>query len=127
MTDTNMISDLLKQTVTSRRNFMKWSAAMGGTAAALSTMDFSRVLGQDGTDLAESFGEGGEMIRTCCPAHNCGGRCMLIAHVQDGVITRLSSDDREYDELDDPRLLACARGKSYRRRLYHPDRLKYPM
>jgi anaerobic dimethyl sulfoxide reductase subunit A len=52
---------------------------------------------------------------------------MLIAHVQDGVITRLSSDDREYDELDDPRLLACARGKSYRRRLYHPDRLKYPM
>ncbi|NDJ61434.1 MAG: molybdopterin-dependent oxidoreductase [Chloroflexi bacterium] len=122
-----MINDVLTQTVISRRSFVKWSAAMGGTAAALSTMDFSRVLAQDGTELAEAFGEGGEMIRTCCPAHNCGGRCMLIAHVQDGVITRLSSDDREYDEIDDPRLLACARGKSYRRRLYHPDRLRYPM
>jgi len=127
MSETNMLNDLLTQTVISRRSFMKWSAAMGGTAAALSSMDFSQVLAQDSTELAEAFGEGGEMIRTCCPAHNCGGRCMLIAHVQDGVITRLSSDDREYDELDDPRLLACARGKSYRRRLYHPDRLKYPM
>lgn len=127
MPESNLINDLLTQTVISRRSFMKWSAAMGGTTAALSTMDFSRVLAQDGTELAEAFGEGGEMIRTCCPAHNCGGKCMLIAHVQDGMITRLSSDDREYDEIDDPRLLACARGKSYRRRLYHPDRLKYPM
>ncbi len=127
MSESNLINDLLTQTVVSRRSFMKWSAALGGTAAALSSTDFSRVLAQDGTELAEAFGEPGEMIRTCCPAHNCGGRCMLIAHVEDGVITRLSSDDREYDEIDDPRLLACARGKSYRRRLYHPDRLKYPM
>ena len=127
MSDSNIVNDVLTQTVLSRRSFMKWSAAMGGAAAALSTMDFWRVLAQDGSELAESFGQDGQMIRTCCPAHNCGGRCMLIAHVQDGTITRLSSDDREYDELDDPRLLACARGKSYRRRLYHPDRLKYPM
>lgn len=66
-------------------------------------------------------------IRTCCPAHNCGGRCLLVAHVQDGVITRLESDDRTYDEIDNPRLLACSRGKSYLRRQYHPDRLRYPL
>jgi anaerobic dimethyl sulfoxide reductase subunit A len=67
------------------------------------------------------------IVRTCCPAHNCGGRCLLIAHVQNGVITRLESDDHIYDEPDNPRLLACSRGKSYLRRQYHPDRLKYPL
>ncbi len=72
---------------------------------------------------------GGEtrIVRTCCPAHNCGGRCLLVAHVRDGVIVRLDSDDRRYDGIDNPRLLACSRGKSYLRRQYHPDRLKHPM
>jgi len=66
-------------------------------------------------------------VRTCCPAHNCGGRCVLVAHIRDGVIVRLDSDDREYDGIDAPRLLACSRGKAYLRRQYHPDRLRYPM
>ena len=35
-----------------------------------------------------------QKIRVGCPAHNCGGRCLLIAHVQDGRITRLDTDDR---------------------------------
>lgn len=59
------------------------------------------------------------IVRTCCPVHNCGGRCLLVAHVKDGVITRLESDDRAYDGIDQPRLLACARGKAYLRRQYH--------
>jgi anaerobic dimethyl sulfoxide reductase subunit A len=51
---------------------------------------------------------------------------LLVAHVENGIITRLESDDQEYDEIDNPRLLACSRGKAYLRRQYHPDRLKYP-
>jgi anaerobic dimethyl sulfoxide reductase subunit A len=70
---------------------------------------------------------GDQIVRTSCPAHNCGGRCLLVAHLKDGVITRLESDDRTYDEIDDPRLLACARGKAYLRRQYHADRLLHPM
>ncbi len=66
------------------------------------------------------------IVRVGCPAHNCGGRCLLIAHIKDGVITRLETDDRP-DSIADPQLRACVRGRSYLRRQYHPDRLQYPM
>lgn len=67
------------------------------------------------------------IVRTCCPAHNCGGRCLLVVKVKDGVITEIGTDDRPGDTLADPQRRACTRGLSYRRRQYHPDRLKYPM
>ena len=67
------------------------------------------------------------IVRTGCPAHNCGGRCLLVAHIQNGKITRLDADDRSEDSLATPQLRACVRGRSYLRRQYHPERLKYPM
>ena len=66
------------------------------------------------------------ILRVGCPAHNCGGRCLLIAHVQDGKITRLDTDDRP-DTIVSPQLRACVRGRAYLRRQYHPDRLQYPL
>ena len=66
------------------------------------------------------------IVRVGCPAHNCGGRCLLIAHIQDGVITRLETDDRP-DLISNPQLRACTRGRSYLRRQYHPDRLLHPL
>jgi len=60
-------------------------------------------------------------VVTSCP-HDCGGRCLLKAHVKDGVITKIETDDG-----DDVQLRACARGRAYRQRVYSPDRLKYPM
>lgn len=65
-------------------------------------------------------------IRVGCPAHNCGGRCLLIAHIQDGRIIRLDTDDRP-DTLAAPQLRACVRGRAYLRRQYHPDRLLTPL
>ena len=67
-----------------------------------------------------------KIVRVGCPAHNCGGRCLLIAHVQDGRITRLETDDRP-DTLAAPQLRACVRGRAYLRRQYHPDRLTQPL
>ena len=61
-------------------------------------------------------GDNTQVVRTCCPAHNCGGRCLLLAHVRDGRIVRLEADDRSSDEIADPRLVACTRGRSYLRR-----------
>jgi len=65
-------------------------------------------------------------IRVGCPAHNCGGRCLLIATVRDGRIVRLETDDRP-DTIAAPQLRACVRGRSYLRRQYHPDRLTKPL
>jgi len=72
-------------------------------------------------------------VVTSC-AHNCGSRHMLVAHKKDDVIVRLSSDDGTYqgdafgtDTEQVPQLRACLRGRSYRLRLYSPERLLYPM
>jgi anaerobic dimethyl sulfoxide reductase subunit A len=66
------------------------------------------------------------LVRVGCPAHNCGGRCLLIAHLRDGRITQLDTDDRP-DAVAAPQLRACVRGRAYLRRQYHPDRLLYPL
>ena len=63
-----------------------------------------------------------KIIPTQCVNH-CGGTCLLKAHVKDGVITRIDTDDGP----DEPQLRACLRGRAYRQRIYSPDRLKYPM
>jgi anaerobic dimethyl sulfoxide reductase subunit A len=67
-----------------------------------------------------------KLIRVGCPAHNCGGRCVFVAHIRDGQIIRLDSDDRP-DSLSKPQLRACVRGRSYLQRQYHPDRLMTPL
>jgi len=66
-------------------------------------------------------------IRTSCPAHNCGGRCLLVAVVEDGRITSLEADDRPTDDPALPRLVPCSRGRAYLRRQHHPDRLTHPL
>lgn len=49
-------------------------------------------------------------------------------HVQDGVIKYVETDNLGDDVYGDfHQVRACARGRSMRRRVYNPDRLKYPM
>ncbi len=107
-----------------RRSFLKWSAFLGGAALSPIPLIHSSVVSKSffSSDLSKV-----RMIRTCCPAHNCGGRCLLRVFVKDGVIFRIDGDDRTPDNLSDPQLRPCIRGRAYRRRQYHPDRLKYPM
>ena len=54
--------------------------------------------------------------------YDCGGRCVLRVHVQDGVALRIETDDD-----DEPQLRACARGRAYRQQVYSPDRLLFPL
>lgn len=69
------------------------------------------------------MGKGGEN-KTVMAAHcsHCGGTCLLKLHVEDGVITRIETDDGE-----EPQYRACARGRAYRQKVYSRDRLLYPM
>ena len=68
----------------------------------------------------------GERIVTSTCAHNCGGRCVVNAHVRDGRIVKISTQLGPWNpEL--PPLYACVRGFAAADRVYHPDRLKYPM
>ncbi len=110
----------------SRRGFLRWGALTG--SAALVRPVRGGTGGARGAGAAASVpGAGERMVRTGCPSHNCGGRCLLRVFVKDGVITRIEGDDRPTDTAADPQLRACIRGRAYRHRQYHPDRLKYPM
>src|SRR5579862_6202127 len=68
----------------------------------------------------------GETIVTSTCGHNCGGRCVVNAHVRDDRIVRITTDARRW-RPDHPPLPACARGIGQIERTYHPDRLQYPM
>jgi anaerobic dimethyl sulfoxide reductase subunit A len=68
----------------------------------------------------------GEEIVTSTCGHNCGGRCVVNAHVRHGHIVKISTDPGQWTpEL--PPLHACVRGFGQAERVHHPDRLKYPM
>ena len=104
-----------------RRNFIKWSAALGGATALSGAGVFY------GIKTAESLEPvADDVIWTSCNV-NCGSRCALKAHVKDGVITRIESDDTGDDSYGNHQVRACLRGRSMRHRIYAPDRLKYPM
>ena len=62
-----------------------------------------------------------KIINTGC-CHDCGGRCVLRAHIKNGKIIRLETDNGEK-----PQLRACLRGRAYRQRVYSDERLKYPL
>ena len=121
MTEKDFVTKFLTETKMTRRSFLKWSAALGG-ASVLAGGGIK--FGLESTEKAAAQA-GYEIVPTGC-SHNCGGRCVLKAWVKDGTIERITTDDRP-DGLPDPQLRACVRGHSYRRRVYHPDRLKYPM
>ncbi|MCC7449320.1 MAG: molybdopterin-dependent oxidoreductase [Anaerolineae bacterium] len=126
MSDKTFLDELLTDTVLSRRSFLKWSAALGGTMAlAQGGTAFGLEQAGNSAEAAKALAPDVTIIPTGC-AHNCGGRCQLIAWVQDGKIVRIETDPAT-DSEEAPALRACVRGRAYRRRVYSPDRLKYPM
>jgi anaerobic dimethyl sulfoxide reductase subunit A len=106
-----------------RREFLKWTSAMGLSIGAGSVSEVVSSV----EAKTRPFLLADKVIRTGCPAHNCGGRCLLKVYVKDEKIIRIETDDRPGDSLEDPQLRACIRGRAYIRRQHHPDRLKYPM
>lgn len=115
-----------------RRDILKSAVAAAAVAGAAGT-----VRAPEATAFAyEPYPRDDELttVVTSC-AHNCGSRHMLVAHKKGDVIVRLSTDDGRYQEggaygkdtEEEPQVRACLRGRSYRARLYSPERLLYPM
>jgi len=109
-----------------RRGLMK-TTAIGGLAVASSafTLPFTRLASAAEALSPASAPE--KVVWSACTV-NCGSRCPLRMHVVDGEIKYVETDntgDDNYEGLHQVR--ACLRGRSMRRRVYNPDRLKYPM
>lgn len=109
-----------------RRSFLKWSAAVGAMGTgALSLSACSPNASLVNTNTVP--GAGDEHIIPTCSTQDCGGRCLVKAHMKDGVITRISTRGPYEEDEAGANMKACVRGRSYRKHQYHPDRLKYPM
>ncbi|WP_238916350.1 DMSO/selenate family reductase complex A subunit [Clostridium sp. YIM B02555] len=67
-----------------------------------------------------------KIIRTS-GSHNCGGRCVIKAHVKNNRVVKISTEDDIEDTFEKPQLRGCLRCRGYRNRLYNYNRLKYPM
>ena len=67
-----------------------------------------------------------KIVRTS-GSHNCGGRCIIKAHVLNNRIVRISTEDDIPDTDSTPQLRGCLKCRAYRDLMYHPDRLKYPL
>lgn len=111
----------------SRRSFLKASAALavalGGGGALVGCDKGHSLVSTNGQAL--DAGEGKWVAAACW--HNCGGRCLNKAYVQDGVVLRQKTDDTHEDSPDYPQQRGCLRGRSQRKQVFASDRLKYPM
>lgn len=120
-----MEKSIINPTV-NRRSFLKASSGVAAALAATElTLPFSAVAADQKT--AETSKNEEKIVWSACTV-NCGSRCALRMHVKDDKITYVETDNTGTETYNlDHQVRACLRGRSMRRRVYNPDRLKYPM
>ena len=117
------IDNLIKIQV-SRRKIIQAGAATGLIAAANGfSLPFSRRV-YAASEKAAKLEE--KAVWSSCTV-NCGSRCLLRLHVKDDEVYWVESDTTGEDIYGQHQVRACLRGRSIRRRMNHPDRIKYPM
>ncbi|KLU59299.1 dimethyl sulfoxide reductase DmsA precursor [Peptococcaceae bacterium CEB3] len=102
----------------SRRQFIGGTAAL---AAGTGLFSFRMLTKLDPAAAAQSSAEP-VLYRNVCP-RNCYDTCSQISYVQDGVLQRVEGDPKQ--TYTNGKL--CVKGYTYTRRVYSPDRVKYPM
>lgn len=114
----------------SRRGLLKGMAGVAALASA--PLPFQQVHAKTDNSSASisptaKFDDTTKRTWSACTV-NCGSRCPLQMTTQNGQILYVESDDTGTDTYgEDHQIRACLRGRSMRRRVYAPDRLKYPM
>ncbi|VAG27687.1 anaerobic dimethyl sulfoxide reductase subunit A [Enterobacter hormaechei] len=105
----------------SRRQFIQAGSALAALPFVVKT---GKVQAQ-GAAVSDTTPE--EKVVQTCSTFDCGGKCDIRAHVSEGVVTRISTRPDNALDPQMPVMRACVRGRAYRKFVYHPDRLKYPM
>lgn len=117
-----------------RRNFI---AAMGAASAALMATGCSPETALKETEVDKGASSDfkdreldptstGEWKPVQCWT-SCGGKCLLQAYVEDGVICRIKTDDVYEDTLETFQNRGCPRGRAMRSMHAGTERMKYPM
>ncbi|MDQ7094061.1 molybdopterin-dependent oxidoreductase [Desulfosporosinus sp. PR] len=102
----------------SRRQFIGATAA---TAAGTSLFSFRMLTKLNPAAAADTNAEF-QQFRNVCP-RNCYDTCGQISFVQNGVLKKVQGDPKH--GYTNGKL--CVKGYTYTRRVYSPDRIKYPM
>ncbi|ELY3802210.1 molybdopterin-dependent oxidoreductase [Cronobacter sakazakii] len=111
----------------SRRTLVK-STALGGLALAAGGISLPFGVRQVAAAVGHAISAPDERVVWSACTVNCGSRCPLRMHVVNGEIRYVETDNTGGDDYDGlHQVRACLRGRSMRRRVYNPDRLKYPM
>ncbi|EJK9926264.1 dimethylsulfoxide reductase subunit A [Cronobacter sakazakii] len=111
----------------SRRTLVK-STALGGLALAAGGLSLPFGVRQVAAAVGQAISAPDERVVWSACTVNCGSRCPLRMHVVNGEIRYVETDNTGSDDYDGlHQVRACLRGRSMRRRVYNPDRLKYPM
>ncbi|MDT3621299.1 dimethylsulfoxide reductase subunit A [Cronobacter malonaticus] len=111
----------------SRRTLVK-STALGGLALAAGGISLPFGVRQAAAAIGHAISPPDERVVWSACTVNCGSRCPLRMHVVNGEIRYVETDNTSGDDYDGlHQVRACLRGRSMRRRVYNPDRLKYPM
>jgi anaerobic dimethyl sulfoxide reductase subunit A len=120
----NKFEDLLHKEV-SRRDLIEDSTKAGLAVAVASsiTLPFSA-----NAETVAQKSQSEETVRHSACLVNCGSRCPLKVIVKDDRIVRIEPEDSPDESVfGKHQIRPCLRGRSNRWRVYHPDRLKYPM
>jgi len=82
------LTKTLNNTVLSRRSFLKWSAALGGTAALAGGVKYGFKTVEA---VAQAEPQGKWVVAPCW--HDCGGRNLNKVYVVDGIVKGHKTDD----------------------------------
>lgn len=109
----------------SRRDFLKVSGATIGAVAGMTMVPSNspvlKSLTVAGPESIAASKE--EKIFSGACRGNCASGCFLNIHVRDGKVVQTSMrdmPDTQYNRI-------CVKGLTHMQRIYHPNRLKYPM
>lgn len=121
------LSEGVLQSEISRRKLMQTST-VGGLALASGALSLPFNSIADTSEITPKTAIPEEKIVWSACTVNCGSRCPLRMHIVDGEIKYVETDNTGDDVYGNKhQVKACLRGRSMRRRVYNPDRLKYPM